>query len=92
MKPETKGWFDCLNAVAIEMEADKSRSVRNNIVNILDSAGITRDEVKEAHAMSYSGLEECQVLEKYEGILKKREMSLLVNVINEEKTQEICFL
>lgn len=43
---EIKGWFDCLNAVAIELEADKSYNIRSHLINVMDDANITLEEVR----------------------------------------------
>lgn len=68
-----KGWFDCLNAVAIELEADKSFDVQTSLINVMDGAGITIEEVRWAQEQDYVELNECDVLFAYEGILMERE-------------------
>ena len=73
VKEETKGWFDCLNAVAIEMEADKSFNVQTSLINVMDCAGITMQEVQWAQEQQYNGLDESNVLAAYEGVLMERE-------------------
>lgn len=73
IKEETKGWFDCLNAVAIEMEANKSFNVQTSLINVMDSAGITMREVQWAQDQQYNGLDESNVLAAYEGVLMERE-------------------
>lgn len=76
VKEETKGWFDCLNAVAIEIEPDKSETAFQTLVNVMDGAGITLEEVRWAQEQHYITLDECNVLITYEGILMEREEEL----------------
>lgn len=73
MNESTKGWFDCLNAIAIEMEADKSFNVQTSIINVMDGAGISIEEVCWAQEQEYVGLDNSNVLTAYEGILMERE-------------------
>lgn len=70
---ETESWFDCLNAVAIEMEAEKSFSVQTSLINVMDGAGITMKEVQWAQDQQYTGLDKSNVLIAYEGVLMERE-------------------
>ena len=70
---ETESWFDCLNAVAIEMEAEKSFSVQTSLINVMAGAGITMKEVKWAQDQQYTGLDKSNVLIVYEGVLMERE-------------------
>lgn len=73
MEKELKGWFDCLNAVAIEMEADKSFSVQTSLINVMDGANITLQEVRWAQSQRYVALDKSNVLNAYEGVLMERE-------------------
>lgn len=73
MNDSTKGYFDCLNAVAIEMEADKSFNVQTSLINVMDGAGITIEEVRWAQEQNLVGLNNSNVLNAYEGILMERE-------------------
>lgn len=73
MKKELKGWFDCLNAVAIEMEADKSFNVQTSLINVMDGANITLQEVQWAQSQRYLALDKSNVLNAYEGVLMERE-------------------
>lgn len=73
MYDSMKVWFDCLNAVAIEMEADKSFNVQTSIINVMDGAGISIEEVRWAQEQNYVGLNDSNVLNAYEGILIERE-------------------
>lgn len=73
MEKELKGWFDCLNAVAIEMEADKSFNVQTSLINVMDGANITLQEVQWAQAQRYVALDKSNVLNAYEGVLMERE-------------------
>lgn len=73
MNESVKGWFDCLNAVAIEMEADKSFNVQNSLINVMQSAGITIQEVRWAQEQQYSCLDKSNILNAYEGVLMERE-------------------
>lgn len=73
MNDMTKGWFDCLNAVAIEMDAHLSFNVQTSLINVMDSAGIRLEEVRWAQEQSYSELDESEVLNAYEGMLMERE-------------------
>lgn len=73
MEESTKGWFDCLNAVAIEMEADKSFDIQTRLINVMDGAGITIEEVRWAQEQNYVGLNNSNILNAYEGILMERE-------------------
>lgn len=73
MKETTKAWFDCLNAVAIELEADKSFSAQSTLINVMVSAAITLDEVREAQDMGYLTLDRSGVLNAYEGMCMERE-------------------
>lgn len=72
MNESIKGWFDCLNAVAIEMEADKSFDVQTSLINVMDGAGITIEEVRWAQEQAYVGLND-NILIAYEGMLMERE-------------------
>lgn len=69
----TKGWFNCLNAVAIELEADKSYNVQTSLINVLQGAGITLSEVREAQEMEFETLNKSNVLVAYEGMLMEAE-------------------
>lgn len=70
---KTKSWFDCLDAVACEMEADRSFTVKDNLINVMDSAGITLKEVRWAQEQGYVTLDRSEILITYEGILMERE-------------------
>lgn len=69
----TKGWFNCLNAVAIEIEADKSYDDQTSLINVLQGAGITLSEVREAQEMEFETLNKSNVLVAYEGMLMEAE-------------------
>ena len=69
----SKGWFNCLNAVAIELEADKSYDVQTSLINVLQGAGITLSEVREAQEMELETLNKSNVLVAYEGMLMEAE-------------------
>lgn len=73
MDKELKGWFDCLNAVAIEMEAEKSFNVQTSLINVMTQAGISLAEVRLAQEQQYTSLNESNVLVAYEGLLMERE-------------------
>lgn len=73
MKETTKAWFDCLNAVAIELEADKSFSAQTTLINVMEGAAITLEEVREAQEMGYITLDKSGVLNAYEGMRMERE-------------------
>lgn len=73
MEEKTKSWFDCLNAVAIEFEADKSFSAQTSLINVMDGAGITKQEVRWAQEQGYTALDKSNVLISYEGVLMERE-------------------
>lgn len=73
MVKELKGWFDCLNAVAIEMEADKSFNVQTSLINVMNCANITLQEVRWAQSQQYVALDKSNVLNAYEGVLMERE-------------------
>lgn len=68
-----KPWFDCLNGVAIELEADKSYNIRTALVKVMDAAGISLDEVRWAQKQGYNVLNESEVLLTYEEMLIERE-------------------
>lgn len=68
-----ESWFSCLNAVAIELEADKSRSIQQSLFNVMQSAGITIEEVRWAQEQDYSCLNNSMVLVEYEGVLMEEE-------------------
>lgn len=70
---ETRGWFDCLNAVAIELQADFSFDIRSHLINVMNDANITLEEVRWAQEQDYGTLNECEVLFAYEGMLMERE-------------------
>lgn len=73
MEKKLKGWFDCLNAVAIEMEADKSFNVQTSLINVMNGANITIQEVRWAQSQRYVALDTSNVLNAYEGVLMERE-------------------
>ena len=73
MEKELKGWFDCLDAVAIEMEADRSFSVQTSLINVMADANITLQEVRWAQSQGYVTLDKGNVLNAYEGMLMERE-------------------
>lgn len=73
MTEKTKSWFDCLNAVAIELEADKSFSAQTTLIRVMEGAGITLEEVREAQEMGYAGLNESSILIDYEGLVMSKE-------------------
>lgn len=73
MNESVKGWFDCLNAVAIELEAEKSYNVQTSLINVMQSSGITIQEVRWAQEQQYSCLDESNILNAYEGVLMERE-------------------
>lgn len=68
-----KGWFDCLNAVAIELEADKSYNITSSLINVMNDANITLEEVRWAQGQGYETLNKCEVLVTYEDMLMERE-------------------
>ena len=69
----TKGWFNCLNAVAIELEADISYNDQTSLIHVLQCAGITLSEVREAQEMEFETLNKSNVLVAYEGMLMEAE-------------------
>ena len=73
MEEETRAWFDCLNAVAAEMEASKSFSIQTSLINVMDGAGISLKEVRWAQEQNYKSLNDSNVLISYEGVLIERE-------------------
>ena len=73
MNEKTKAWFDCLNAVAGEMEADKSFNIQTSLINVMDGAAITLEEVRWAQEQHYQCLNSSNVLIAYEGMLMERE-------------------
>lgn len=70
---EIKGWFDCLNAVAIELQADLSFDIKGHLIDAMDNANITLDEVRWAQEQDYKTLNDCEILITYEGMLMERE-------------------
>lgn len=73
MTTKTEGWFDCLNAVAIELEADKSFNAQTALINVMNGAGITLEEVRWAQTQEYVILNKSNVLIAYEGMLMEQE-------------------
>lgn len=69
----TRGWFDCLNAVAIEFQLDLGFSGQDKLIKIMSDAGITLEEVRWAQEQNYETLNKCEVLIAYEGICMERE-------------------
>lgn len=75
---ETKAWFDCLEAVAIELEASKSRSIQQSLYNVMTGAGITLNEVRWAQEQGYTELDKSMILVEYEGVLMEEEENMEV--------------
>lgn len=68
-----KGWFDCLNAVAIELYYCARYAVVDTLIGVMEGAGITLEEVKWAQEQEYNTLNDLNVLVAYEGILMEEE-------------------
>lgn len=69
-----KGWFDCLNAVAIELHYCAARfDVVETLIDVMEGAGITLEEIRWAREQEYKTLNDLNVLVAYEGILMEEE-------------------
>ena len=62
-----------MNAVAIELEADKSFNAQTSLINVMNGARITLEEVRWAQAQEYVTLNKSNVLNVYEGMLIEQE-------------------
>ena len=72
MAKELEGWFDCLNGVAIELDGTNLFDRDELLLNVMMSAGITKEEVqwaKECKDHNYSELKD--ILIKYEELINK---------------------
>lgn len=67
-----RGWFDCLNAVAIEFQCDLSFEGQSRLIDVMRNAGITLEEVRRAQELGYETLDKCNVLFAYEGMCMSR--------------------